>query len=108
MWLNIWKQRCRLRVNHRWGVGRGWVRGQGCNCWWVLAANCPTWQRSLAALAAQMRKADALAQLGGIEDQLDREAKEDESARRQYGSRWPMAASYVANGELRDRLAGYR
>ena len=62
----------------------------------------------IAALAAQMRKADAIAQLGAIDDQLDREAKEDESARRQYGSRWPMAASYVANGELRDKLAGYR
>ena len=55
-----------------------------------------------------MRKEDAIAQLEGIEDQLDAEAKEDESARRQYGGRWPMAASYVANGELRDRIAGYR
>ena len=55
-----------------------------------------------------MRKADAVAALEAIEDQLDSEAKEDESARRQYGSRWPMTASYVANGELRDRLNGYR
>ena len=56
----------------------------------------------------QVRKADAIAAMEGIGDQLDAEAKEDESARRQYGSRWPMAASYVANGELRDRLSGYR
>ena len=55
-----------------------------------------------------MRKADAVAVAGGIEDQLDAEAREDESARRQYGGRWPLAASYVASGELRDRLAGYR
>ncbi len=55
-----------------------------------------------------MRKADAVAAAGGIEDQLDAEAREDESARRQYGGRWPLAASYVASGELRDRLSGYR
>ena len=55
-----------------------------------------------------MRKGDAVAALGAIEDQLDVEAREDESARRQYGSRWPLAASHVASGELRDRLGAYR
>ena len=49
-----------------------------------------------------------MAALGSIEDQLDAEGREDESARRQYGGRWPLAASYVASGELRDRLAAYR
>jgi ALIX V-shaped domain binding to HIV len=53
----------------------------------------------------ELRKV-AEAELGTVEAELEREAKEDNELRDKYGSEWTRPSSSALNSSLREKVAG--
>ncbi|KAK9820581.1 hypothetical protein WJX72_011897 [[Myrmecia] bisecta] len=66
--------------------------------------------RHLQDLGAQIKdlRNVAVEELGKVEGDLEREAREDGELREKYGARWNRPASTALNSTMREKVAGYR